>query len=254
MKRFNDFYRRVLAYAFDFLLIQLFVSVLVDSNVINFQYNNYAKTYKEYEALYNDYDTYKDINIKDCEDLSNKIEKKEIDIEDITIAYSEIADEDECNALVDTINSRKMSEKDFVTKRDKMYYKLQRLSTFRYVVTIVVTALYLILFQGFTNGKTLGKKIMHLRVKPINKKKYVSYKQLAIRSIFLGNLIYYILSSILPWVLSQSIYINITDGLYGLNILFTIFMVVFAYANKEMRGPHDILANTEVIIDLKEKK
>ena len=47
MKRFNDFYRRLIAYAFDFLLIQLFVGILVDSSVINFQYNEYYNNYKE---------------------------------------------------------------------------------------------------------------------------------------------------------------------------------------------------------------
>lgn len=248
MKKFNNFYKRLLAYAFDFLLIQLFVSILVDSSVINFQYNDYSKTYKEYEELYEEYYKYKDIDIKDCTDLTKQINDKKIKVDDIITAYSEISDEEECNILVNNINSKKINEEELNKKSGKLYYKIQRLSTFKYIVIIIVTYLYLVLFQGYTKGKTLGKKLMRVRVVS-NNKKSVSYKQLAIRTVFLGNVIYYLFSSILPWIINQEVFIRIGNGLYLMNTLFYVVMIIFAYSNKDMVGIHDIIAKTKVLIE-----
>lgn len=252
MKRFNDFYRRLIAYAFDFLLIQLFVGILVDSSVINFQYNEYYNNYKEYEKIYTDYYNYKDITIKDCKDLKKQIKDKKIKVDEIITEYSKISNEKECDILIDNINSKKISEDEFKIKTESTYYKIQRLSTFKNIVIIIVTFLYFVLFQGFTRGKTLGKKILHLKVISSNKKD-VSYHSLAIRTIFLGNIIYCLFSAILPWILNQNVYIRIENGLYLLNNLFYIIMIIFAYSNKDMLGIHDMIAKTKVIIDERKK-
>ncbi|MBR4262438.1 MAG: RDD family protein [Bacilli bacterium] len=253
MKRFDDFYRRVLAYAFDFLLIQLFVSILVDSSVINFQHNDYSKTYKEYENNYEEYYSYKDIEVKDCEDLRTQIENKKIKLDEITTAFSEVSDEDECDKLIETINSKKLSEEEFDKRTNNLFYKLQRFSTFKYVMMVIITYLYLVLFQGFTRGKTLGKKIMRVRVSSKDDKD-VTYKQLAIRTLFLGNVIYYSLNAILPWTIDKNVYLLIGNGIYVLNNLFYIVMIVVAYSSKDMIGIHDKIAGTKVIIEERLKK
>ena len=254
MKRFNNFYKRIIAYAFDFLLIQLFVSILVDSSVINFQYKDYSKVYKEYESEYNTYYVYKEIEVKDCDDLKKQIDGKKIKEEEIVNAYKDLDEDNQCDSILELINSKKISEEEYKDRISKLYYKLQRLSTFKYVIMIIITYLYLVLFQGYTNGKTLGKKIMHIRVISQTKKNDVTYKQLAIRTILLGNNIFYLLMAILPWTLNQSIYVPVANGVYSINNIFVITMIIIAYVNKEMLGLHDRLAKTKVIIDEKEKK
>ena len=94
---------------------------------------------------------------------------------------------------------------------------------------------------------------MHVRVVS-NKGKDVSYKQLAIRTLFLGNVIYYILNAILPWILKINTFILTGNLIYMINNIFYILMIFVAYSSKEMIGIHDRIAKTKVIIEERFKK
>ena len=141
-----------------------------------------------------------------------------------------------------------MTYNEYISKFNYYEQKREASSLFLNIILLVLIFAYFVLFQGFTHGQTLGKKIMRVKVVS-TKDKSLSYKQLFIRSIFLYEVIFTIIkmiSSIVMPLSSYVIFYNVNYCIfeYLLNLIL-IFTICF---NKEHRGLHDLVAKTRVIV------
>ncbi len=246
MKRISLNYRRILAYLFDILLIQLVASYIIASPA-NIQYEGYKKYYDQYNELTTKYNLDKNNNIKTCEQLEKAIDDKKIIDQDIIDDYEKLKENDNCESLIKKYNDSKISSSEYKKSSMHLIYKMHRYMVFEYFLMIVFTLLYFVLFQGFTNGRTLGKKIMNVKVVSKNNKD-ITYKRLFVRSLFLGNIIYYILCLIIL-LLNESIFIQASNIVYYINRLYEAVMVIFIFFSKDSVGIHDIVAGTRIIDD-----
>lgn len=260
----DSLFKRVIAYFIDMLLVSVVVNSLISSSVVNFQLDTYQEIYREYSDFHNLYVEQYNNDIKTCDDLEKSFSDKKITEEKYITSYEDLKvsiDSEEinqeeydlrCLAIVDEYNNNKISEEEYSEKTTSYYYKLEKNSIVSYVINVVVCLLYFVLFQGFTNGQTLGKKIMRLKVVSNDGDEKISYKALFIRTLFLYSVIYYLVLSGLVLLLPESAFTISFNILYILNYILSLVLVFMIGVNSNRRGLHDVIARTKVIeIDFK---
>jgi len=264
----DHFLKRVMAYMFDILLLSIMIRPLTKS-FINFQYDDYSNLYNEYYEYAKLYGEQQNLELAECSDLEKAItdqklteekfvtEFKELDASRESLTEEEYGEK--CNLIISNYNDHKIKEHDYRENVKQYYYKLERKSTVVYLINIIIYSAYFVLFQGFTGGQSVGKKLMRLKVISQDGKK-VSYRQLFIRTIFLYSIIYNVLMMVSSYVIPQSAFIDVTNALYYLNLILNMAIVLTVDFTTERKGIHDMIAKTRVIMmdykgnEIKEKK
>lgn len=259
--KIDYYFKRGAAYSIDILLISIVVNCFISSDKINIQYNTYNKYIKEYYEFYLPYyehnynnsevdtcsefkeaiDTYKLTEKKyvdDFEKINNSLEKEEITKDE----YNE-----KCSSLVKKYMDDAISKKEYEEKENYYLYHLEKNYVVAYLINLAVVLLYFVLFQGFTYGQTLGKKIMRLKVVDLKGDK-VSYKALFIRSIFLFSIIYYVLEILATFVVPMKYFTYSYNTLTLLNTVLSIIIIISIFVSKEHKGLHGLISKTKVVL------
>ena len=210
--------KRVIAYVIDLIIVTLISTILTTNTYLNKDYGRYIETYDKYEKYYESYE--KEIEkleeLNDKEKISDKEYKKELE----------------------KINKKNIDYN----------YEIIKLSIMPTIISILVILLYFVVIQFYMGGKTLGKKIMKLRVVS-NKEKKLNILNFLLRSLVLNSVFVNIMSVIFVIVLSKKIYLIFNEIIYVVSYILEmtiIFMIIF---DKNNRGLHDYVANTKVIYE-----
>ena len=179
----SKIFKRVLAYLIDMFVVLIIVQSISGIPLINKNLDKYTKVYDEYLNSYTEYS-------KVILDLNKYYEDKKIDKKEYKKLLKEYPNQEKIlnkyykdekitsknyNNLVDEINDN------YLKKYKNNYYKLDKYSIFYNTCYVIVTLLYFILFNVITNGATLGKKILKLKIvnNKDNNEKITSYKILS---------------------------------------------------------------------------
>ncbi len=118
-------------------------------------------------------------------------------------------------------------------------------------VTIVVILLYFGVFQKYTNGQTIGKKLMKMKVISSNKKEISLLTLLGRYSILLlpgiGGIISLIINTILILCLNMNTYLSVSVIINDILYIIGIAMLVMIIIRKDHKGLHDLIFKTEVV-------
>ena len=148
--------KRVIAYVIDLIIVTLISTILTTNTYLNKDYGRYIETYDKYEKYYESYE--KEIEkleeLNDKEKISDKEYKKELE----------------------KINKKNIDYN----------YEIIKLSIMPTIISILVILLYFVVIQFYMGGKTLGKKIMKLRVVS-NKEKKLNILNFLLRSLVLNS-------------------------------------------------------------------
>lgn len=246
--------KRALAYLLDLGLIMIVVSCVSNSN-INPQIGKYRELYASFSKLQANYYEQQENDIKTCDDLKKAIDDKKLTEQKYLDDYNNLEKEEileeeynkKCLTIVNSYNDNKMTQEEYTNKFNYYYQQLQRASSFTYILDVVVTLLYVVLFQKYTNGQTLGKKIMRLKVVPV-KGEQLTYKQLLLRNIFLFSIFYHLLMIITSLVVPEKYFVLSSNILYLMDYFLSIAVVGTMFFNKQRRGLHDMVAKTRVAL------
>lgn len=207
--------KRVIAYVIDLIIVTLISTILTTNTYLNKDYGRYIETYDKYEKYYESYE--KEIEkLNDKEKISDKEYKKELE----------------------KINKKNIDYN----------YEIIKLSIMPTIISILVILLYFVVIQFYMGGKTLGKKIMKLRVVS-NKEKKLNILNFLLRSLVLNSVFVNIMSVIFVIVLSKKSYLIFNEIIYVVSYILEmtiIFMIIF---DRNNRGLHDYVANTKVIYE-----
>lgn len=255
----NGLFKRVLAFCIDMLLISIVVNSIATSPV-NFQYKKYKEFYDNYLDLYVEYSEQLDMeDVDDCSSFENVIKKGKFTYEKYTSQYEEIKElkekeeitteeyESRCLSIISDYNDNKMTEEEYIVKMNDYYYQIERNSTFIYILDIVICLLYFVLFQGYTDGQTLGKKLMRIKVVSSDPSHKCNYKMLFIRSIFLFSIIYNLISCISCYIVPVNSFTIFSNILYMLNNILQLIVASTIIFDVRRRGVHDLVAGTCVV-------
>ena len=136
----------------------------------------------------------------------------------------------------------------YLNDYEKTYYKIDKYSIVYNISYVIVSILYFVGFNMITNGVTLGKKLVRLRIvnskDKDNKVGYVSY---LVRCIMIYQIIYYLFKVIFVNVLSVGEYFTVGNIIYDIHTYLLFVILLFIGVRVDGRGLHDIVANTRVI-------
>ena len=244
----KNIYKRFVAYIIDMVLVLLVVNTLSSISFINPNLNKYNKYYNEYQKMYVNYQKfindinkyYKDKKINDIE--YNKILKKYPN----KIKYIDKYYNDNKITKKEYNNIINKTTKDFQNKYKKIYYYMNKYSIVYNIIYIACLLLYFVLFNIITDGETLGKKIMKLKITSIDDTK-VSILKYLIRAIILYNPLFYLSMIIGTLLLNINSFYNY--ALIMSNVKNYLFIIVIATAiiKNDNRGLHEMLSKTKVV-------
>ena len=127
----NKNFKRVIAYMIDTILVSMVAFFLTNVSQINFQLDNYNKTYKSYEKTVSKYEDLED----EYEEAKEKYEDKKITKKE----YKEIKKEFEDY------------EDNYIKNVKKYGYELSKNSVISSIILIALVVAYFVLFQYFMN-------------------------------------------------------------------------------------------------------
>ena len=209
--------RRIMAYFIDIILVVMVSTLITSNKYIDINYSKYQKVYNEYKTCYDEYESL----LKDSEE--EKLDEKESDKLD---KYEE--------------------------KLNNYSYRLSKLSFVPRFMGIILSLFYFVVLQFYFNGQTLGKKIMKLRVVS-NDSKNINIFSFLIRSLIVHEIFISSLNLICILFLSKNVYFTYSKVIYFVTYFIEILIVFTIIFSKDNRGIHDILANTKVIDERKNK-
>lgn len=248
-------FKRVAAYIIDMLIIVILTNLLSNTTLLNKNLNKYQKYYKEYSNITEKTSSYvidiqkyyKDKKI--TEEEYNKLLKKYPEQQETLDKYykDNKLTEKNYNKLI-----KKTADK-FQKEANKLSYKLEKNSISQMIIYIVLTILYFVIFNYYTEGQTLGKKILNIKIVNNNESKKLKISNYLIRATLMYQLIYYIARLSTISFLNQENYITFTRVIYNLQNTLDFAIVAFILIRNDGRGLHDILAKTKVISYKKKK-
>lgn len=243
--------KRFIAYFIDMLVILVIAQSLSGLSFINKQLDKYTKYYGEYTETVQNYSKFRVELNKSFQDkeISDKEYKKLV--KDYS-GYAKYLDKYYDDSKITDKEYEKIIgeiDKDYETKYKDLYYKTEANSMVYFVVYLVAVFAYFVGFNKITNGITLGKKLMRLKiVNAKDKDRDVSIWSYVIRALFLYQPIYYLVKLISVNFLSMGDYYTVTSVVYDIYYYLECIILVVVVTRLDGRGLHDLVANTRVIL------
>lgn len=245
---FKYILKRFGAYLIDFCLVVLVVQAIVGTKILNPIYDKYVNSSNEYSYFTFDYLKMTSVLKSYYEDKVLSQEEYDTLIKDnsnfgylLVEKYEDLVlSEEEYNSISEEV------ERIYNLQYEDLYYQANKNLWYYYLVFIIVVILYFGVFNYVTSGKTLGKKLMHLKVVSRSDKR-VSLGVFILRSLVLYSGIFYLASFFNCLLASKETFgvvlsiFSLLDKVISMAIMFSILI------NKEGLGLHDIIFKTKVI-------
>ena len=243
-------FKRFIAYSIDMLVILIITQSISGIPTINKQLNDYNKYSNKYLTNYKEYSNLK-VN------LNKYFEDKKINDEEYTSLIKEANNytnifkdnykEELSNEDYDKIN--KKIDKLYNNTYKEIYYKMEKNSIMYNIIYLVVVILYFVGFNKYTNGQTLGKKLMRLKIVNNNdSNKDVPVWSYIVRLIILYQPILYITKLIGVSLMDISMYYTVTNYVYTFQSYLEMIVIATMSIRIDGRGLQDMLAKTRVVL------
>ena len=243
-------FKRFIAYSIDMLVILIITQSISGIPTINKQLNDYNKYSNKYLTNYKEYSDLK-INLnkyfedkKITDEEYNSLIKEENNYINI---FKDNYKEELSNEDYDKIN--KKIDKLYNNTYKEIYYKMEKNSIMYNIIYLVVVILYFVGFNKYTNGQTLGKKLMRLKVVNNNdSNKDVPIWSYIVRLIILYQPVLYITKLIGVSFMDISIYYTVTNYVYTFQSYLEMIVIATMSIRIDGRGLQDMLAKTRVVL------
>lgn len=128
---------------------------------------------------------------------------------------------------------------------EQYVYDITYYSVFSSIITVVINFLYLVVFQYFNKGQTIGKALYKIRVQSKDGKK-VKFHQLLLRYLILNSILLTIISIIITFTFPMKLCVSSLSLLQSATNVLFIVCVVMVIFSKDHRGFHDIVGCTKI--------
>lgn len=154
------------------------------------------------------------------------------------------------NEVTDTLEQyqkKKIDINTYINRTVDISYDMARESGLSTIIGIAISILYFVVYQFKSNGQTVGKKLLKIRVVKKDDSD-LTMNNILFRSLIIDSILVDII------ILCLSIFANKDVYFYGVGIVqFIQYVVIFVscliiLSRKDRQGIHDMVANTEVVI------
>ena len=245
----QKFFKRLAAYVVDIFIINILATLVASISFINPQYALYTADYETYLELYNqrvevmdDIDSAYGDQVISTEELDNlKNDYTYFGTEfDVLNDKTEVTQED-IDGLKESISN---------SYNDQFYdinYSLEKNMMIYNVIYIVMIIIYFGLLPIFTNGQTIGKRLLCLKVVTKDGKD-AGFVRYTVRSLILYQSVFTIIQMILVGTLSVDNYYTAIDFVTIARDLVYYVILFMVMVRIDGRGLHDFIAGTKVVM------
>ena len=245
----QKFFKRLAAYVVDIFIINILATLVASISFINPQYALYTADYETYLELYNqrvevmdDIDSAYGDQVISTEELDNlKNDYTYFGTEfDVLNDKTEVTQED-IDGLKESITN---------SYNDQFYdinYSLEKNMMIYNVIYIVMIIIYFGLLPIFTNGQTIGKRLLRLKVVTKDGKD-AGFVRYTVRSLILYQSVFTIIQMILVGTLSVDNYYTAIDFVTIARDLVYYVILFMVMVRIDGRGLHDFIAGTKVVM------
>ena len=152
----------------------------------------------------------------------------------------------EYNEVADKYINNEIDFNTYYNRISYIYYDIDKENVIYGIINALFILIYFVFVPLYNDGKTLGKKIMKIKVvrKDGNQ---LEPNNLLFRNLILNGLGTMIISLALIYVTNATSYYMITSILGGIQLIISIINIILILRNKE--ALHDKLGNTKVICE-----
>lgn len=153
------------------------------------------------------------------------------------------------NASLDVLNeqylNQEISFEEYSNNYSEINYKLDRQNISYTIVNIIFVIGYFILLPYFSNGQTIGKKL--LKIKVIKQDGNLNIIGLIIRNLIINGLAYMLIITLLLYTLPAYIYFVTTSILSVIQLVLMIVITMSIIKSNNNLVIHDRLSHTKVV-------
>ena len=155
------------------------------------------------------------------------------------------------NEVLEKYYDEEIDASKMVEENTELYYSITKYGISYSICAIVIITSYFVIFPLFTNGQTLGKKLMKIKIISNNEKKLnIGNFLLRIMPLYylsVGSLIPLIINSILVFILNSKHYL-VANAIVTYTFMFIYAIsIIFILVRKDKRGLHEVISNTKVV-------
>ncbi|MBQ1551342.1 MAG: RDD family protein [Bacilli bacterium] len=151
---------------------------------------------------------------------------------------------DNTKSIVEDFSNNKISIEEYTDQLNNIEYQLSKEMGLYSLLMLVVGISYYGIYQ-YKTSKTLGKKLMHIKLDSNNGE--LTLNQVLFRCLIINCLIFSFIELVFLVFANSSIYLVASSTLhmiYYFILISSFFMITF---RKDKRGLHDVICNTKVV-------
>ena len=151
---------------------------------------------------------------------------------------------DNTKSIVEDYTNNKISIEEYTDQLNNIEYQLSKEMGLYSLLMLVVGISYYGIYQ-YKTSKTLGKKLMHIKLDSNNGE--LTLNQVLFRCLIINCLIFSFIELVFLVFANSSIYLVASSTLhmiYYFILISSFFMITF---RKDKRGLHDVICNTKVV-------
>ena len=153
--------------------------------------------------------------------------------------------EEQIPEIMEKYVSGEITAQEYFIEYSNAYYSLSRENGVTSIFSLLISVCYFVVYQLYTRGQTLGKKLLNIRV--ISTQGELFMDQMIFRGL-LANFILVDIVTLASLVFSpKNIYIYLSTTVEILQYGFIFLSILFVIFRKDGRAIHDLLARTRVI-------
>lgn len=139
----------------------------------------------------------------------------------------------------------------YIKELGKLNYQIDIKSMLPNIIAVFITIMYFIYYQFKNDGKTIGKKLMHIKI--VKNKGKLELNDLALRSLLINGILINIILFIILFISNENNYYALKFIVQMIEFIFITITSMMVLFRKDKQGLHDIICNTSVINDGKEE-
>ena len=147
-------------------------------------------------------------------------------------------------SIVEDYTNDKISIEEYTDQINNIEYQLSKEMAIYSLLVLIAGISYYGIYQ-YKTGKTLGKKILHIKLDSNNGE--LTLNQALFRCLIINSLIFSFIELVFLVFANSSIYLVASSTLhmiYYFILISSFFMITF---RKDKRGLHDVICNTKVV-------
>ena len=147
--------------------------------------------------------------------------------------------------IVDQFQKNEISTEDYVIQYGNISYSIAREQGIVSIFVILLTILYFVVYQTYSEGQTLGKKLIKIRVD--SETDDLTITQMIFRSFMINSLLLYIIEFIIMLTVAKRSYIFVVMSVSFIQYIVLFICAIMIMFRKDGKGLHDLVCRTRVV-------